>query len=195
VPAAGTSDALIIEASLEEPDRFEAIFDRHYETIRRYAQRRLGADVGEEVASETFVEAFAHRARFEHDFSSARPWLLGIATNLIRHHARAERVHWNALKRVPWELEEDDASDVGGLDAQRRGPEIVAALEKLTSEDRDVFLLFALADLTYAEVAQAARIPVGTVRSRIHRVRRTLRELLGAEEAINLQYAERNEVF
>jgi RNA polymerase sigma-70 factor (ECF subfamily) len=192
VPAS-TSDALIIEASLDAPHRFEEIFDRHYETVRRYAQRRLGADAGEEVASQTFLEAFAHRARFDVGFSSARPWLLAIATNLARHHARAERVHWNALRRLPSEREEDDASDVEGLDAERRGPEILAALAALSQDDRDAFLLFALGELTYPEVAESLGIPVGTVRSRIHRVRRTLRERLGTEEAINLQYAERSD--
>ncbi len=190
--AARTPDALIIEASIEAPRRFEEIFDRHYETVRRYSQRRLGADAGEEVASQTFLEAFAHRERFDAGFSSARPWLLGIATNLIRHHARAERVHWNAIRRIPSEREEDNASDVEGLDAARRAPEILAALDTLPPEDRDVFLLFALADLTYPEVAESAGIPVGTVRSKIFRVRRTLRERLGPEEAINLQY-ERSE--
>jgi RNA polymerase sigma factor (sigma-70 family) len=193
VPPAESPDALIIEASLETPKVFEEIFDRHYDTIRRYAQRRLGVDVGEEVAAQTFLEAFAGRERYGQDFSSARPWLLGIATNLIRHHARSERVHWNALKRLPAERDEDDTSDVEGLDAQRRGPEILTALSALSQEDRDVFLTYALVGLTYSEVAETFEIPVGTVRSRIHRVRQTLRELLGSEEAITLQYAERSE--
>jgi RNA polymerase sigma factor (sigma-70 family) len=193
VPQGQSSDALIIAASLEAPERFEEIFDRHYETVRRYAQRRLGSDVGEEVAAQTFLEAFASRGRFGAGYSSARPWLLGIATNLIRHQARAERVHSSAMQRLPAEREEDDVSDVESLDAERRGPEIVAALSALSEDDRDVFLIFALAELTYQEVAEVFAIPVGTVRSRIHRVRRTLRELLAPEEAINLQYAERSE--
>jgi RNA polymerase sigma factor (sigma-70 family) len=193
VPPGEPSDALIIEASLESPERFEEIFDRHYETVRRYAQRRLGSDIGEEVAAQTFLEAFASRRRFGAGFSSARPWLLGIATNLMRHQARAERVHTSAMQRLPAEREEDDASDVDSLDAERRGPEILSALSALSEDDREVFLVFALADLTYPEVAEAFAIPVGTVRSRIHRVRRTLRELLQPEEAINLQYAETGE--
>lgn len=190
---AGQDDAAIIEASLEEPHRFEEIFDRHYETVRRYAQRAVGPDAGEEVAAQTFLEAFAHRERFDAAYSSARPWLLGIATNLIRHHARSERVHWTALRRMTVERDEEDPAAEDGLDAARAAPAIVAALATLAESDRDAFLMFALGELTYPEVAEAMGIPVGTVRSKIFRVRRVLRERLVLEGAISLQYAEGRE--
>lgn len=190
---AGDSDALIIGASLEEPRRFEEIFDRHYETVRRYAQRTVGPDAGEEVAAQTFLEGFAHRDTFDPAYSSARPWLLGIATNLIRHHARSERVHWSAIKRMTVERDEVDPADVDGLDAARQAPAIVAALATLDENDREVFLMYALGELTYPEVAEAMGIPVGTVRSKIFRVRRALRERLVLEGAISLQYAEGRE--
>jgi RNA polymerase sigma factor (sigma-70 family) len=190
---AGEGDALIIGASLEEPHRFEEIFDRHYETVRRYAQRSVGPDAGEEVAAQTFLEGFAHRDRFDPAYSSARPWLLGIATNLIRHHARSERVHWTAIRRMTVEREGEEPEGVDRLDAEREGPAIAAALGTLPEADREAFLLYALGELSYPEVAESMGIPVGTVRSKIFRVRRTLRELLVSEEAISLQYAEGRE--
>jgi RNA polymerase sigma-70 factor (ECF subfamily) len=190
---AGQDDALIIGASLEEPYRFEEIFDRHYQTVRRYAQRAVGPDAGEEVAAQAFLEAFAHRERFDAAYSSARPWLLGIATNLIRHHARSERVHWTALRRMTVERDEEDPANEDGLDAARTAPAIVAALATLAQSDRDAFLMYALGELTYPEVAEAMGIPVGTVRSKIFRVRRVLRERLVLEGAISLQYAEGRE--
>ena len=190
---AGEDDALIIEASLEAPHRFEEIFDRHYQTVRRYAQRAVGPDAGEEVAAQAFLEAFAHRERFDAAYSSARPWLLGIATNLIRHHARSERVHWTALRRMTVERDEEDPATEDGLDAARAAPAIVAALATLAESDRDAFLMYALGELTYPEVAEAMGIPVGTVRSKIFRVRRVLRERLVLEGAISLQYAEGRE--
>ena len=189
----GDSDALIIRASLEEPWRFEEIFDRHYETLRRYAQRSVGPDAGEEVAAQTFLEAFAHRDRFDAAYSSARPWLLGIATNLVRHHARSERVHWTAVRRMTIERDEEDPAREDGLDAARMGPAIAAALSTLPETDREAFVLFALGELSYAEVAEVMGIPLGTVRSKIHRVRRVLRELLVPEEAISLQHLEGRE--
>jgi RNA polymerase sigma factor (sigma-70 family) len=189
----GEGDASVIEASLEAPYRFEEIFDRHYDAVRRYAQRSVGPDAGEEVAAQTFLEGFTHRDRFDAAYSSARPWLLGIATNLIRHHLRSERVHLAVLKRMTVERDEEEPVSLDGLDAQRRGPTIMAALATLNEDDREAFLLHALGELTYPEVAESMGIPVGTVRSKIFRVRRALRERLVLEEAITLQHSEGRE--
>ena len=186
-------DALIIEASLGEPHRFEEIFDRHYESVRRYAQRTLGPDAGEEVAAQAFLEGFTHRDRFDAAYSSARPWLLGIATNLIRHHARSQRVHWTALARMTVERDEEEPAGTERRDAERRAPAIAAALATLREDDREAFLLYALGELAYSEVAESMGIPEGTVRSKIHRVRRTLRELLVSEEAMTIQYVKRQD--
>jgi RNA polymerase sigma factor (sigma-70 family) len=176
------SDANVIIVSLEDPARFEAIFTRHYEKVRRYAQRRLGAEAGEDVAAQTFQVAFSNRARFDPAYESARPWLIGIATNLVRRHARSERARWRATGRFPFEppLAEVDAST---LDAQRARALIAAALAELSDVDRETFVLHVLGDLTYQEIAQLTEVPIGTVRSRIHRARGQLREqitLLGA---------------
>jgi RNA polymerase sigma factor (sigma-70 family) len=63
-------------------------------------------------------------------------------------------------------------------------PTLTAALMALPRDDRDVLLLIALADMDYAEVAEALAIPYGTVCSRLNRVRRTLRESLGGVNPI-----------
>ena len=63
-------------------------------------------------------------------------------------------------------------------------PAIAAAFQTLHAEDRETFLLFALGELTYDEVAVALAIPTGTVRSRIFRVRKILREQLSDVAAI-----------
>ena len=65
------------------------------------------------------------------------------------------------------------------LDAGRAGPAVADALTHLSAGDRDVLLLFAWVDLRYEEIAVALRIPIGTVRSRLHRARHRVRELLG----------------
>jgi RNA polymerase sigma factor (sigma-70 family) len=180
------TDAQLIRRSRDEPGLFEVIFNRHYDLVRVYAQRRVGMDDGEEIAAGTFEQAFAQRGRFDTDtFRSARPWLIGIANNLIRRHVRHEDVrrrHWPvsiALERSAWE------PDFDGLEALEQGPAIRSALVALSEDDRETFLLFVLAELSYEEVAQIVGVPTGTVRSRINRVRRKLRELLEAAEAIN----------
>jgi RNA polymerase sigma-70 factor (ECF subfamily) len=59
---------------------------------------------------------------------------------------------------------------------------LAAALAGLPAGDRDVLLLIAWADLSYEEVAVALDIPAGTVRSRLHRARRKVREALGGQD-------------
>ena len=84
-PVAATieSDAEIIARSLDEPDRFAEVFDRHYPRIHAYVTRRLGPVLGDDVASETFLTAFKLRSRYDAVRPDAAPWLYGIASNLV----------------------------------------------------------------------------------------------------------------
>jgi RNA polymerase sigma-70 factor (ECF subfamily) len=175
-----SSDVAAIAASVREPGRFAVVFDRHYQEIWSYLSRRVGQALAEELASETFVRAFAARAGYDLAYPDARPWLYGIATNLLRKHARSEERRRRAYARA---IERDDFS--GGLDAVAErvdasaGARTVAdALSRLSRADRDTLLLFALTDLDYEGIAFATGVPVGTVRSRLHRVRRHLRAAL-----------------
>src|SRR5690242_17375290 len=105
-------DSDAIAASLRDPPRFAAVFDRHHEEIWSYLSRRAGQALAEELASETFVRAFAARAGYDLSYPDAGPWLYGIATNLLRKHARTEERRRRAYARA---LERDDVA--GGLDA------------------------------------------------------------------------------
>lgn len=173
-------DAALIAASIDTPVAFAALFDRHYDFVHRYLGRRVGLDIADDLASETFTTAFRVRARYDLAHSNARPWLLGIATNLIRHHRRAEVRRLRAYERLEAERAAgiDEALVAARVDAAAERPRIARALARIPDGDRDPLLLLAWADLTYAEIAIALNIPIGTVRSRIHRARRRLRELL-----------------
>ena len=173
-------DAALIAASIDTPVAFAALFDRHYDFVHRYVGRRVGLDLADDLVSETFTTAFRVRARYDLAHSVARPWLLGIATNLIRHHRRAEVRRLRAYERLEAERAPgiDEALVAARVDAAAERPRIARALARIPDGDRDALLLLAWADLTYAEIALALEIPIGTVRSRIHRARRRLRELL-----------------
>lgn len=67
------------------------IFDRHFDAVFGYLVRRVGRSHADDLASATFTVAFERRSRFRTDATTARPWLLGIATNLLRNERRAER--------------------------------------------------------------------------------------------------------
>jgi RNA polymerase sigma-70 factor (ECF subfamily) len=179
-----TTDADAIAASLTAPHAFAAVFERHFDAIHRFLRGRVGAALAEELASETFVRAFSARARYDRAFPDARPWLFAIATNLVRGQRRAEARRLAAYARLdsaePHGADEEAAA--GRADASVRGPALARALEHLSEADRDTLLLVAWADLTYEETARALDVPVGTVRSRLHRARAAVRAALADTE-------------
>ncbi|HMJ36846.1 MAG TPA: RNA polymerase sigma factor [Baekduia sp.] len=183
--AAQPSDAAILAASVGDPHAFTALFERHFARIHGWLHRRVGAPLAEDLAAETFTRAFDQRERFDGAYADARPWLFGIAARLVHDHHRAELRRLRALARVEcWEAVGDDvaAGAVARADAAAAGPAVAAALAALRDEERDVLLLVAWAGLEYDEVARATGVPIGTVRSRLHRARRRLRATLELPE-------------
>lgn len=180
---ARATDAAIIEESLRLPERFAELFDRYYDQIHTYVARRLTVALADDVAAETFLIAFDRRARYDLSRPEARPWLYGIASNLVARHRRAEVRRYRALARSGVEeISEDHADGVAGsLDALEGRSLLAAALAELHRADRDVLLLVAWAELTSEEVGKALGIPAGTVRSRLHRARTKIRAMLKEE--------------
>lgn len=173
----GRSDAELIIESLDEPGRFGEIFDRHAEAVFRYFARRIGPDDASDLLADVFLTAFEARFRYASDFSTALPWLYGIASNLLRKHFRRRAGELRMLDRLVAQSEPDERLDavVDVIDAQRQVRAMAKLLDQLPTGERDVLLLHAWEALTYEEIANAFNIPVGTVRSRLSRTRRRLR--------------------
>ncbi|MFP5369548.1 MAG: RNA polymerase sigma factor, partial [Actinomycetes bacterium] len=147
--------------------------------VHRYLGRRVG-ELADDLLSETFLFAFRRRAAYRAERVDVRPWLLGIATNLVHSHARTERRRYRALARSSAQPVTAAGSDDvhARVDAAAlRGP-LARALAGLKERDRDVLLLFAWGQLGYDEIAAVLDIPVGTVRSRLNRARRQTRAIL-----------------
>ena len=183
----GQPDAELIARSRSEPAAFAGVFDRHHAQLYRYLRRRVDSGLAADLAAETFVVAFARRAAYSADTPDARPWLYGIAHNLLRNHLRAERRQLAAYARHGVDpLADADAAVAFSMADSRADSAAVSAklaqiLAAMADRDREVLLLFAWAEMSYAEIGQALEIPVGTVRSRLHRARRQLRALVSAE--------------
>ncbi len=180
--AAAAADAAVVAESLHHPERFAAIYDRYFAEIYRYVAGRLGPDVADDLAAETFTDAFRKRAQFQPSRGALRPWLYGIATNLVARHRRLEARRLSALARADRRAtaEADDLADLADqaaarVSAQQLRKPLAQALAQLPDHDRDVLLLVSLADLSYEEVAAALGIPPGTVGSRLNRARRKVR--------------------
>jgi RNA polymerase sigma factor (sigma-70 family) len=183
-PWRAPSDAQLIARARTDRRAFAAIFDRHHDAIHGYLRRRLDAPIAEELAAETFVRALRGVDRYDARYTDALPWLYGIAANLVRRHRRTEVRRLRAYARTGRDPLTDEHSDAPArLDAAAAGPRLAAALAELSAGDREALLLLAWAELTYEEIAAALCIPVGTVRSRLHRARTVLRAHLEEQEA------------
>jgi RNA polymerase sigma factor (sigma-70 family) len=174
-------DATLIALSVTDPEAFAAIFDRHATEIHRYAARRLGEAIAEDVVGETFLVAFRRRDRYQQAYPDARPWLYGIATNMISRHRQAEVRFYRALARTGVDPAVESPADqvLARVSAAGERRSLAAALARLSASDRNTLLLVAWGGLSYDQTASALRIPVGTVRSRLNRARRKVREALG----------------
>jgi RNA polymerase sigma factor (sigma-70 family) len=177
----GMNDSEIIERSAHEPEVFGAIFDRHFDAIAGFCIRRVGNTDGEDIAGNVFRWAFENRERFDLAHGDARPWLFGIANNLVREARRSAGRQKLAYDR--WTTREvADSTEIASqvaeaVDAQRDLSIVFAVLNQQPIEDVETLLLYAWEQLTYAEIAEALAVPIGTVRSRIHRVRRHIEEV------------------
>jgi RNA polymerase sigma-70 factor, ECF subfamily len=157
---------------------FDAAFAAEFAPLYRYLRRRVGADAAEDLAAATFATAYANWERFD-DVRPVRPWLYGIAANLVRHHWRKERRMLRAYARTGIDpvLSADDEA-VDRVEARSRRRELAAALAELRPQDREILLLHAWAELSDAEIAAALSLPLGTMKSRLHRTRERLRNRL-----------------
>lgn len=173
------SDGAAIAASIAAPAEFAQVFHRHYDLVHGYIRKRVGESLADDLASQTFLIAFDRRDRYDATRANARPWLLGIATNLIHGKRRQERRQLRAYGRAGADL---DVNPLEGIearaDAERLRPRLAAVLASLPGDEVDPLLLLAWAELSYEEIAEALDLPIGTVKSRLSRARRRVRELL-----------------
>lgn len=167
------TDADLIRSSLTHRSEFATIFDRHFASVHGFLARRAGVVTADDLASEVFTVAFARRDTFRPASASALPWLFGIAHNLLRNHLRA-RGRTAELGQRAWELEWDESVEeraIDRVDAQARLDELAGLLAGLSEAEEATLFLYAWEHLTYEEIAIALDVPVGTVRSRLSRIR------------------------
>ena len=178
----GRQDAVAIVAAAD----FENAFRAHFAPVYRFISRRVGADLAEDLAAEVFATAYRRRDSYQPSRGSLRAWLYGIAANMVRGHWRDEqqlleldaRVAHDSLGPLPGAAQFADAADERVI-AAALAPRILGALAALNTDQRDVLLLYAWADLSHEEIAAALGIANGTARSRLSRARAALRAQLG----------------
>jgi len=157
---------------------FETVVRRYQRRVYGVALRIVRAhDVADDVAQEAFVRAWRSLDRFELGRPFG-PWVCRIAANLAVNHVRSPRAREEGLPEGYAETRSSDPGPLGAvLDAEAR--EVLdEAMGGLSPEQRAVFVLRAVEEMSYEEIAGALGISQGTVMSRLFRARERLAESL-----------------
>ena len=179
--AEGIGDAECVRRVQQgDTDSFEVLVRRHEKAIFNLVYRLLGNyDEAAEVAQEVFLSAFKsiHQFRGEANFST---WLYRIGLN----HASTRRksLHSSQQRHIPLDgtevIADGNVDPVKNLEHKEIQQRVQQALNSLDPEDARIILLRDLQDISYEDVAEMLDIPVGTVKSRLHRARQALRTSL-----------------
>jgi RNA polymerase sigma factor (sigma-70 family) len=173
-----TDAALWDSARAGDAVAFGRLYERHARAVQAFCLRRTAElQVAEDMTSAVFLEMWRQRSRIVVTTSTALPFLLGVATNMLHEHWRRRRRHDAAIVRIgnatpAAQGHEDDT--IARIDAIRELREARDALRTLPRRELDVLSLVAWGDLTYEETSIALKVPIGTVRSRLARARARL---------------------
>jgi RNA polymerase sigma-70 factor (ECF subfamily) len=133
-----------------------------------------------------FRIAFQRRQAFDLTLDSARSWLYRIASNLVAKHHRSAARRLRATASVAAQRATDSADPadlaISSVENASLFERVVDALGSVPYADREVLLLYAWEQLSYEEIAATLDLPVGAVRSRLHRARQRLRGLISEPE-------------
>lgn len=175
--------------ALNDDAGFERLVRRYEHRLFNYARRILGnAADAEDVFQETFLRVYAHRNRFRRD-APFRPWVYRITTNLCKDALRKRKRRPTVSLDAPG-VEDNDAAGLGDRMASsapdpsatavgtETGARLALAVEALPLKQRAVFVMARYDELPYADIAQALKIPVGTVKSRMNTAVNTLMDAL-----------------
>jgi RNA polymerase sigma-70 factor (ECF subfamily) len=178
-------DGTLMRAAQTDPAPFGTLFDRHFAAVHRFCERRVGRSMAEDLAGETFRRAFEARHSYDLGRPNALPWLYRIALNLVRDALRARAAEDRAYSRLRalagagWPCEDDQAAR--RVEARSDLALLARLLLAEPEQDVDALFLHVWEGLSYLDVATALGVPVGTVRSRLSRLRHRLEERLGIE--------------
>lgn len=175
-------DEPIERASRGDREAMAEIVAEHYPAVYRFCARRIGPELGQDAAQETFLIAQKSLKRFD-GRSKLSTWLLGIAHNVCRNLARKRRIEMT-YEQAFLEAPEHAPTEVGGPRSEQNlidREALRGALIKLSPEHREAVVLHELEELTYEEAASVLGVPVGTVKSRLFHAFAHLRRLLTAE--------------
>jgi RNA polymerase sigma factor (sigma-70 family) len=192
VPATGNQepDADLLRRAATDPDAFRVVYDRHARAVYLWLLSRTDSpDLALDLLAETFAQAFRSAHRFRAGDADARPWLQGIAANLVRQAWRSRRVETRARVRLgvleaTRSLHGDAIDDaIDRLDSARISAELETALRGLSGAQRTAVELRVTRHSSSAEIARELECSAGAARLLVFRGLRHLKRLLGDLDA------------
>ncbi len=182
---------LVRRAQDGDEQALECLLEAHQDMVFRTALRYLSGreEAACELAQEVLISAFRHIKKFRAE-SRFSTWLYRITANLAKNRfvvENRERARFTSMDSTASDDDNRRPRDWAGSDPDpralaegREGIEILhERLEQLEPEWREVVVLRFFENMSYDEISNVLDIPIGTVKSRINRARRALRELLG----------------
>ena len=167
---------LAIRCQLGEPAAFDDLIERWHGPLWTYIRRVVGdEDAALEVVQDVWIKVLRGIPKLR-DGSKLRAWLFGIARRTVM-----DRLRERYAGPIETEIDLGEVpADTWPSHDEHELQQLEGALARLPGVERDVLTLFYLEDLTLADIAEALKVPVGTVKSRLFRARRMLREAMDA---------------
>ncbi len=153
------------------------LYDRYAVSLLRFVRRSSSREDAEDVVQTTFLRVAATAGRFDPTRATARSWIFGIATHVLRERRRAWARLASAMGRLLSETQ--SSASPGGTVAAGASVDMGRALDRLSDAKRMAFVLVEVEGFTGEEAAAMLGVPLGTVWTRLHHARRELRDLLG----------------
>ncbi|WP_435527586.1 RNA polymerase sigma factor [Microbacterium aurantiacum] len=174
-----SEQALWERGAAGDGDAFSMIFDLHHDRVFRHAYRILqDAHDAEDASAVAFLELWRRRRQVRSVDGSPLPWLLATTTNTCRNLGRAKRRYRNLLDTLPHSPPAPSAEDAA-LDGLIANGTLAAALTTLSRADAELFALVAVEGYSIADAAVVVGASPGAARTRMHRIRNSLRQQLG----------------
>lgn len=166
---------------------FGRLFDRHARSVYNHCFRLVASWVAaEDLTQATFLLAWRKRAKVKLTHDSALPWLLAVATNVVRSDRRTVARQRRLRARVGRQPDiPDHADDVAGrVDDERRMAELLAAVRELPRNQQEALALCVWSGVSYAEAAQVLGIAEVSVRARVSKAKGRLQGRFGASVVV-----------
>ena len=158
---------------------FQAVFEQYKDSVYRFAWRMTNSpDAAEDITQEVFLALLRQPARFDATRGEIRPFLLGIARNLVFKTFRRDKNRWSALDGEQFTAQPVDFIGCEVADI------VGKAVQDLPPLQREVLVLAHYEDLSLEEIARTVDAEVGTVKSRLHRARENLKRMLMPLKAV-----------